>query len=165
MLRDPSLVPLSRQHQHALALCVRIERAHISDAELAVWCEEIERHFAQEIRDHFAAEEAVVFPVARRVEALEPVINELTAEHVRLRKDFERARAGTMSVEQVREFARQLAEHVRKEERQLFEGMQAHLTPAEMEGVGRKLAEALAHTDESCLLADERTRLRPKGNG
>jgi hemerythrin-like domain-containing protein len=27
MLRDKSLIPLSRQHQHALALCVRIERA------------------------------------------------------------------------------------------------------------------------------------------
>jgi hypothetical protein len=27
MLRDKGLIPLSRQHQHALALCVRIERA------------------------------------------------------------------------------------------------------------------------------------------
>ena len=27
MLRDKNLIPLSRQHQHALALCVRIERA------------------------------------------------------------------------------------------------------------------------------------------
>ena len=28
MLRDKNLVPLSRQHQHALALCVRINRAY-----------------------------------------------------------------------------------------------------------------------------------------
>ena len=162
MLRDPSLVPLSRQHQHALALCVRIERAFISDAELPGWREEIERHFTHEIRHHFAAEEAVVFPAARRVQALEPVVRELITEHARLREDFDQARAGTMSVEQIREFARRLAEHVRKEERTLFEGMQAHLSAAEMERVGRDLGEALAEVDESCRLPDERTRVRPK---
>ena len=40
MLRDPNLVPLSRQHQHALALCVRINRAalakHLEGADAAV---------------------------------------------------------------------------------------------------------------------------------
>jgi len=30
MLRDKALVPLSRQHQHALALCVRIDRTQSS---------------------------------------------------------------------------------------------------------------------------------------
>jgi len=163
MLRDPNLVTLSRQHQHALALCVRIERARVGETELAGWREEIERHFMHEIRDHFAAEEAVVFPVAQRVQELKGIVEELIAEHVVLREDFERARAGTMSVEQLRAFARRLAEHVRKEERQLFEGMQAHLSPAEMAVVGRELMIALAHVDESCLLPDQRTRVRPRG--
>jgi hypothetical protein len=67
-----------------------------------------------------------------------------------------------MSAEQMREFAGRLAEHVRKEERQLFEGMQAHLSAVEMERVGRELAGRLAQNDESCLLPDERTRLRSK---
>jgi len=162
MLRDPSLIALSRQHQHALALCVRIERARIGDAELPTWRNEIERHFAHEIRDHFAAEEAVVFSVARRVEELKGVVEELIAEHVVLRGDFEAARAGTMSVDQVREFARRMAEHVRKEERQLFEGMQGHLSAAEMADVGRELVTALAHVDNSCQLPDRRTQVHPK---
>ncbi len=42
MLRDKSLIPLSRQHQHVLALCVRIDRASpIGNADLAAWQAEI----------------------------------------------------------------------------------------------------------------------------
>ena len=67
MLRDPSLIPLSRQHQHALALCVRIDRAlEASGFDLKTWQEEVEQHFAQEIQFHFAAEEQVLFPKAKR---------------------------------------------------------------------------------------------------
>ena len=65
MLRDKNLAPLSRQHQHALALCVRIDRASpIRETDLAAWQEEIARHFRSEIRIHFAAEEEFVFPAA-----------------------------------------------------------------------------------------------------
>jgi hypothetical protein len=43
MLRDKSLIPLSHQHQRALALCVRIDRAQpIPDADLEAWQAEIE---------------------------------------------------------------------------------------------------------------------------
>jgi len=66
MLRDKNLVPLSRQHQHALALCVRIDRAApIAEPDLAAWQAEIGQHFRAEIRVHFAAEEQFVFPAAR----------------------------------------------------------------------------------------------------
>jgi len=67
MLRDKSLIPLSRQHQHALALCVRIDRASpVPQDDLAAWQSEIVQHFAQEVRFHFAAEESVLFPGARQ---------------------------------------------------------------------------------------------------
>jgi hemerythrin-like domain-containing protein len=134
----------------------------MSDAELPVWQDEIERHFTHEIRDHFAAEEATVFPVAQGMPTLAPLVKELITEHGRLREDFERARSRAMNGEQIREFARRLAEHVRKEERQLFEGMQAHLSAAELEHMGQALAARLTEVDESCLLPDERTRVRPK---
>jgi hypothetical protein len=62
MLRNKSLIPLSHQHQRALALCVRIDRAQpIPDADLQAWQAEIEQHFEPEIRVHFAAEESVLF--------------------------------------------------------------------------------------------------------
>ena len=68
MLRDKSLIPLSHQHQHALALCVRMDRARpIAEKDLPAWLAEIRQAFEAEIKIHFAAEEAVVFPEARRV--------------------------------------------------------------------------------------------------
>jgi len=58
MLRDANLIPLSRQHQHALALCVRIDRAlPVGDSDLAAWQSEITQQFQTEIGVHFAAEE------------------------------------------------------------------------------------------------------------
>jgi len=54
MLRDPNLIPLSRQHQHALALCVRIDRASpVGDSGMAAWQSEIAQIFQSEIRVHF----------------------------------------------------------------------------------------------------------------
>ena len=77
MLRDPALIPLSRQHQHALALCVRIDRSlKAGIAEVDVWQPEIEEQFQQEIRYHFDAEESVLFPLAERTEDLVALTSE-----------------------------------------------------------------------------------------
>ena len=57
MLRNKNLVPLSHQHQHALALCVRIERASpIADSDLSAWQTEIAELGRTEIAAHFSAE-------------------------------------------------------------------------------------------------------------
>src|SRR5579863_5182579 len=125
MLRDKSLIPLSHQHQRALALCVRIDRAQpIPVKDLESWQAEIEQHFAQEIELHFVAEERVLFPAARPFTALDPLVEELIADHAVLRESFAQARARTMSAESLPAFAQQLSAHIRKEERQLFERIQ-----------------------------------------
>jgi hemerythrin-like domain-containing protein len=150
MLRDPSLVPLSRQHQHALALCVRIERA--TDGDPLSWQEEIEQHFAQEIRFHFAAEEEVIFPRARRFPELAPLVDDLLAEHAALREMFARAACRELSFSQVKQFGRALSAHIRKEERQLFEALQEKLPPEEMKTAGELLAKALEPATLACAL-------------
>ena len=68
MLRDKNLVPLSHQHQHCLALCVRLDRAiQAGDVDLEAWQAEIQQMFEQEIAFHFAAEEKELFPVAAQL--------------------------------------------------------------------------------------------------
>ena len=137
MLRNKSLIPLSHQHQRALALCVRIDRAQpIPDADLQAWQEEIEQHFEQEIKFHFAAEEAELFPAARGFPELVGLVDELIAEHDSLRESFSKAEAGRMSVESLPAFARQLSAHIRKEERQLFERMQQLMDPEQLAALG-----------------------------
>ncbi len=57
MLRDKNLIPLSHQHQHCLALCVRLDRAiQAGEVDLEAWQAEIEQMFEQEITFHFAAQ-------------------------------------------------------------------------------------------------------------
>jgi hemerythrin-like domain-containing protein len=163
MLRDKSLIPLSHQHQRALALCVRIDRAQpIPDADLQAWQIEIEQHFEQEVQFHFAAEEEVLFPAARQFVELAPLVEELIAEHALLRESFAQAEARRMSADNLRAFAQQLSAHIRKEERQLFERMQQLMEPAELANLGLRLEAALKDAAQSCILTNEATRLKAK---
>jgi hypothetical protein len=115
MLRNKNLIPLSHQHQRALALCVRIDRASpISDADLDAWRSEIAQHFRNEIKIHFAAEEQVLFPAAQRFEELIPLIEELTADHAWLRDRFTEAESRGMSAADIAAFAERLSSHIRK---------------------------------------------------
>ena len=163
MLRDKSLIPLSRQHQKALALSVRIDRAQpIPDANLEAWQAEIEQHFEQEIKFHFAAEEQVPFPAARDFPELVPLVEELIADHAALRESFSQSEARRMSAESLTAFARQLSAHIRKEERQLFERLQQLMSPAELASLGEQLEAALKDAAQSCFLTNEATKLKAR---
>jgi iron-sulfur cluster repair protein YtfE (RIC family) len=162
MLRDKSLIPLSHQHQRALAVCVRIDRAQpISAEDLQAWLPEIEQ-LEQEIQIHFAAEEDVIFPAAREFAELIPLTEELIAEHNSLRKSFCQAEERSMLPEDLIAFGRRLSLHIRKEERGLFERMQQLLKPAELASLGIKLGAALKDVTQSCVLTSEATKLKPK---
>lgn len=161
MLRDKNLIPLSHQHQHALALCVRMDRASpIREADLGAWQAEIAQLFRAEIGIHFAAEEQALFPVARRFTELAALVEELLADHALLRKSFNEAEAGSMPATDLSEFARRLAEHIRREERQLFERLQELMNAEELALLGRRLDEALSDARQTCALPSEATRLR-----
>ena len=163
MLRDKNLVPLSRQHQHALALCVRLDRAlQAGDVDGDAWSEEIRQIFALEVATHFAAEEKVVFPSAAAFPDLRPLVEELLGEHVNLRDLFTRATTATLDANSLRSFVDQLSSHIRKEEHQLFEGLQQVMTADEFSRVGKALEEALADASTACILPNEATRLRPR---
>lgn len=163
MLRDKSLIPLSRQHQHALALCVRIDRASpISDSDLCSWQEEIAQQFEAEIKFHFAAEERVLFPIARSFKDLSALADELQAEHVALRNSFSEAQARKMTAWGLSAFAERLSRHIRKEERQLFERMQELVKPEELAALGVHLDDALRDAAQACALPNETTKLRAK---
>ncbi len=142
MLRDKNLIPLSHQHQHALALCVRIERAPAGA--LADFRLEIEQIWQVEIQWHFAAEEQVLFPAAARFPEIRGLVEELASEHQQIRSFIHSFAASQAEDTTVREFAAILASHVRKEERQLFELCQQLMTESELSRVGDELNKVLA---------------------
>lgn len=163
MLRDKNLIPLSHQHQHALALCVRIERAmQAGEVDLLAWQTEIQQICEQEIAVHFAAEEAELFPAARRFPELGALVAELLDEHGCLREFFALAAARRMSTQDLRAFADQLSRHIRKEERRLFEGMQKLMKPEELTKLGAALDKVLKDASQACILPNAATRLRPR---
>ena len=162
MLRDKSLIPLSHQHQHALGLCVRIERASpIPQNDVPAWQAEITHLVQTEIGAHFAAEEQIVFPAAEKFEELRALVKQLISEHTDLRSMFANAQEGGLSSSDVLVLAQSLSTHIRKEERQLFERMQQLLNNEELGILGSKLQSALKDAEESCLLPSPTTRLRP----
>ncbi|MGD1077150.1 MAG: hemerythrin domain-containing protein [Candidatus Sulfotelmatobacter sp.] len=162
MLRDRNLIPLSHQHQHALALCVRIERASpIGDSDIAAWQAEIAQHFQTEIRIHFAAEEHVLFPAAGRFPELNPLVEELLLDHFMLRESFAEAEARKMSASDLSAYAQHMSAHIRKEERQLFERMQELMNQEELVLLGQTLDQALKDAAQTCILPSEATRPRP----
>lgn len=152
MLRDKSLIPLSRQHQHALALCVRIDRASpISEIDLSTWQAEIGQHFRAEVRIHFVAEEQFVFPPARNFAELDALVGDLLSDHAWLRERFARAEGKCFSGTEITEFARRLSEHIRREERQLFERLQLLMSGEELAAMGEKVALALQEAEQACI--------------
>jgi iron-sulfur cluster repair protein YtfE (RIC family) len=161
MLRDKNLIPLSRQHQHALALCVRLERALQSNqVNLDAWQSEIQALFEQEIGSHFSAEEKVLFPAASRLPQLSGIVEELRTEHRALRDLFRRAGLRQLEKSDLAILRESLAQHIRKEERVLFEGMQKAMSVSELAGLGRELDGLLTAT--ACVLPNQATRLLPR---
>src|ERR1700691_4073942 len=158
MLRDKNLIPLSRQHQHALALCVRLDRAlQAGPIDPEPWQAEIAQIFEQEITIHFAAEEKEVFHAEANFPELQLVVQELFEEHRLLRELFARAQSRVLDRTALSSFATALAQHIRKEERQLFEGMQKLMSAMELETIGAALDRELEAAINACSLPNPST--------
>ena len=161
MQRDKNLIPLSHQHQHALALCVRLDRAaQAGDLDLDAWQSEISQIFEQEISLHFRAEEKVLFPPAAKFPELTSLVEDLLREHGALREMFELAKRRKLDSAALGEFGMALALHIRKEERQLFEAMQTRMDPDQLARIGAKLQRELDQASSACILPNAATRLR-----
>ena len=126
------------------------------------WQAEIEQHFEQEIKIHFSAEEQVLFPLPVQFPELAPLVEELIADHASLRESFSQAKARTMSAESLPAFAQQLSDHIRKEERQLFERLQQLMDKTDLATLGIHLEEALKEAAQSCILPNQATKLQGK---
>jgi hemerythrin superfamily protein len=157
--RHPSLVPLSHEHQHALALAFRLHHPappgpatpSTPASTPRARAEETLGFFARELVAHFHAEETVLFPFLRARPDLDPALRAccdgLVAEHRRL-EALRDAVAGAVDDPDacdaaLRAFADLLEAHVRVEERVLFNGLpplpdeEADLLLAELQAVLR----------------------------
>ena len=125
MLRDPTLIPLSHQHQHGLALCVMTRRSLAADSStenVAKLAQQVIGRFELELANHFEVEEQVLFPVCGPM----PLVGELVSEH-RLLEGLVALLRAAPSAEILEQFCALLSRHIRCEENELFEQIQRTL--------------------------------------
>jgi hypothetical protein len=146
MLRDPSLHPLSHQHQHGLALCVIIRRTLDRDESAETRRElagKVKAAWEIELEPHFSVEEQALFPAVKgRID--EPqLVDQLVREHREIETLIQDLLAFPETL-RLRAFAKLLNDHIRTEERRLFEQIQEHLNEEELLALGRRLDASLS---------------------
>ncbi len=148
MKRHSSLVPLSHQHRDGL-FCARILKrvpSSFSDvpqtpAEKLAYAQRV---YSRELAPHFGVEERILQPAIRgRDPRIDALLEQMLQEHHTLRELF-----GSLGEAQDLEAAldslgHALEQHIRMEERELFERVQAELTEAELRALGLELKAAL----------------------
>ena len=140
MKRHPALAELSREHHHELSLARGLRRAATAPPEqrLAAATAYVEQFFGP-TTDHFRREEEVVFPLYARHAGPTPLVERILREHMELQRPRARAArpggGGEVEPETLDALGTLLHDHVRLEERELFEEIQRVVPDAELEAL------------------------------
>jgi len=125
---------LSDDHHHGLALARKAKQAAAGEGGLSAseaW-RDIETQFAAELAPHFLIEETLLAPQLAAAGEV-AMTRRLYDEHRALRACV--LPGGGRALEDLARFGKLLEDHIRFEERELFEAAQKRLTPEELAAV------------------------------
>lgn len=125
--RSNALKPLSREHHHGLLLCWKIRKGFskgIAPERIKAYCDWFFRAY---LLPHFELEEKQVFPILGNHHEL---ILQALKEHQSLRACMREDADIRASLERI---ATELEQHIRFEERLLFNRIEAAATPAQLQ--------------------------------
>lgn len=129
--RSPHLIPLSREHHHALLLSWKIEMGFRKGIEPARMKKYADWFYTHHLLPHFEMEETLVFPA---LGAEHPLVQQALQEHRRLVDLFT---GNAPEADAMNAIGEELEKHIRFEERVLFNEIQAHATPEQLEAIGQ----------------------------
>jgi iron-sulfur cluster repair protein YtfE (RIC family) len=138
MLRNPNLIPLSHQHHNALAMCVltrRSLRADASPANVAKLARRAIDRYELELVNHFEIEEQILFPAVENALGKHPLVPSLVAQHRQVEDLIAQLRSAP-SEALLERLCVLLAEHIRREERDLFHEVQSRLPEPALRELG-----------------------------
>lgn len=140
MKRHPALVRLSDDHHHELVQARRLRLASDADAqERLQTADEYVTKFFDTTVEHFRREEEVLFPLYARHAGQTALLQRILREHMELhglaRELRAQATAGAVSAETLATLGSLLHDHVRVEERELFEEIQRTVPDAELDAL------------------------------
>ena len=136
MKRIEELRDLSDDHHQGLVLARRAKRASSSNDESvinAVW-KEIEDKFITELEPHFQIEETYLVPEMKS-ESNKPMLKKFYSDHERLRAFFKPNSART--AKDLQSFGLLLEQHIRFEERELFQEAQRVLSEDALNSISK----------------------------
>ncbi|OGP28063.1 MAG: hypothetical protein A2038_03185 [Deltaproteobacteria bacterium GWA2_57_13] len=153
-MRHPSLIRLSHDHHHGLALALRCRKQALGQLKptgaqgLKQRAEEVRNFVGVNLRPHFQAEEELVFPHMRDlVSESQPLIEELLKEHEWIRDGADRLQESSSLAKLLFDLGDLLERHIRREERELFPLFESRVTPAEAEKLKVEIEKILAGRD------------------
>ena len=156
MTRDDRLVRLSREHHHGLVLALRIQRElpGAADDEMTALYNDLLRFWSAGLLPHFEAENTCLLArlAAHQDDGL-ACAGRLQREHREMEALVEAMRAAQDAGERhtaLARFGEALGAHIRWEEHELFEWMQARFTTDELDAVGALLAARLPEVPVAC---------------
>jgi hemerythrin-like domain-containing protein len=149
-MRHPSLIRLSQDHHHGLALALRCRKQALGQIKpmgaegLRERAKEFLAFYGAHLAPHFQAEEQVLFPFLRSaVPATETVIDELIRDHGRIRRAIPQLEVGTGLAKLIFDLGDLLERHIRREERELFPLFEKNVERSEAETVGEEIKKIL----------------------
>lgn len=144
--RHQSLVPLSHDHHHGLALALRCRKQALGQlkpmgaAGLTERAQEFLNFYKSNLARHFKAEEEILFPAMRAaIPASAPIVDTLLQEHEKIRQALPQLELKTGLAKSIFDLGDLLERHIRKEERELFPLFEQQTEEASAERIGREL--------------------------
>lgn len=149
--RHPSLLPLSHDHHHGLALALRCRKQGLGQIKpmgaegLRQRAQEFLGLYAAELDSHFRAEEEILFPLMRtRLPDSRQLIDELVRDHQTIRRALPRLKTTTGLGKLIFDLGDLLERHIRREERELFPLFEQHAGEIDAGKIGAEINDILS---------------------
>jgi len=149
-MRHASLIPLSQDHHHGLALALRCRKQALGQIKpmgaegLRERAKEFVVFYRAHLMPHFRAEEEALFPLLRSaVPECQDMIAELMRDHGQIRQAIPQLEDGTGLAKLIFDLGDLLERHIRKEERELFPLFEQHVEGRQAETVGEEIRRIL----------------------
>ena len=144
--RHESLIPLSHDHHHGLALALRCRKQALGQIRpigaegLRERAAEFVEFYRNSLAAHFRAEEEALFPLIRStVDGCDATLDALLGDHKQIRQAIPRLEAGAGLAKLIFDLGDLLERHIRKEERELFPLFEQHVSPDQASAIGPKI--------------------------
>ncbi|MBI4487483.1 MAG: hemerythrin domain-containing protein [Deltaproteobacteria bacterium] len=153
-MRHPSLIRLSHDHHHGLALALRCRRQALGQMKptgvqgLRERADELTKFFSQNLERHFQAEEEILFPLIRScAPESHPLMEDLLKEHEQIRKGVGRLEGDASLSKILFDLGDLLERHIRREERELFPLFESRVPAVQAEEAKGRIEKILLARD------------------